>query len=340
MAQTGLTFYIFHIFVKGLSYFMAITDNIAKLGYLAGATRFRRISEKLYIDGDKIYRDSGIDFKASWFSVFYVLAISENPKTVLELSAEIGFTHITVKNVVRELGTKGLVSIKTHPTDRRSKHISLSRKGQRLFQQLQRIWQPFAHSLKHLLDTGHPDFINIINRIDQESSKNPINEKVKQLEGLTRVKVLDYKPSLKRYFYELAGRWLLGVLKGALEEEDKFTLHNPDKAYLETGGFVFFALHHNKVVGCVALKRLDENLFEFAKLYIDPDARNLGIATKLIERCITRCKENEATQLWLQTTMSMPEAHQLYYKLGFTDRKAPKQMKVLKRTEKIMVLDL
>lgn len=317
-----------------------MTDNIIKLGYLAGATRFRRISEKLYIDGDKIYKDNGIDFKASWFSVYYILATADKPKTVLDLSDEIGFSHITVKNVVRELESNGLVKIKTHPTDKRSKHIELSPKGKKLFGKLQKTWLSFANTLKHLLDTGHPDFLNIINRIDRESSKNPINEKAKQPGSLNQVTVLDYKPSLKKYFYELAGNWLLGVLKGTLEDEDKFTLHNPDKAYLEKGGFLFFALHKNKVVGCVALKRLDENTFEFAKLFIDPNARNLGIATKLIERCITRCKENEATELWLQTTMSMPEAHKLYYKLGFNDKKAPKQMTVLKRTEKIMVMDL
>lgn len=317
-----------------------MADNIAKLGYLAGATRFRRISEKLYVDGDKIYKDNHIDFKASWFSVFYILATSENPKTVLDLSDEIGFTHITIKNVVRELETNGLVQIGVHPTDRRSKHIVLSTKGQVLFEQLKEIWLPIANTLKHLLDTGHPDFLNIINRIDKEVSQNPIHEKVKILDQLQKIYVLDYKPSLKKYFYDLAGNWLLGVLKGTLEEEDNFTLHNPDKAYLETGGFVFFALHNDKVVGCVALKRLDESTFEFAKLFIDPNTRNLGIATKLIERCICRCRENQATQLWLQTTMSMPEAHKLYYKLGFDDKKAPQQMTILKRTEKIMCLEL
>lgn len=326
--------------MKGLSYFYAMTDIIAKLGYLAGATRFRRISEKLYVDGDKIYKDNNINFKATWFSVFYVLATANHAKTVLNLSQEIGFTRITVKNVVRELETNGLVKIKTHPTDKRSKHIVLSAKGKKLFEQLKTIWLPFADALKHLLDTGHPDFLNIINRIDNEVSKNPIHEKVKAPGSLQQIKVLDYKPSLKKYFYELAGNWLLGVLKGTLEEEDKFTLHNPDKAYLETGGFVFFALHNNKVAGCVALKRLNESTFEFAKLFINPSARNLGIATRLIERCITRCNENAAAQLWLQTTMAMPEAHNLYYKLGFTDAAAPPEMTVLKRTEKIMCLNL
>lgn len=317
-----------------------MTDKISKLGYLAGATRFRRISEKLYIDGDKIYRENNIDFKATWFSVFYILAINEAPKSVLELAEEIGFSHISVKNVVRELDIKGLVKIKEHPTDKRSKHILLSAKGKKLLAKLQKIWLPFGDTLKHLLDTGHPDCLNIISRIEKELSKNPINEKLKTINDLQQVHVLDFKPSLKKYFYDLAGNWLLEVLNGKLEEEDKFTLNNPDQAYLLDGGFVFYALHNRKVVGCVALKRLDEDSFEFAKLFIDPKTRNLGIATKLIERCITRCKENAAKQLWLQTTMRMPEAHKLYYKLGFEDKKAPRQMIVLKRTEKIMLINL
>ena len=33
-------------------------DEFIKLGYLAGATRFRRISDKLYIDGNKLYSKS------------------------------------------------------------------------------------------------------------------------------------------------------------------------------------------------------------------------------------------------------------------------------------------
>ena len=63
-------------------------------------------------------------------------------------------------------------------------------------------------------------------------------------------------------------------------------------------------------------------------------------ATKLIERCISRCIENEATELWLQTTIGMPQAHKLYYKLGFKDKDAHSQMDVLERTEKIMCLEL
>lgn len=315
-------------------------DQITQIGYLAGATRFRRISEKLHVDGDRIYKDNNINFKASWFSVFYILSTSTEDKTVVELAEEIGFSHITVKNVVRELETNGLVTIVEHPNDGRSKHIAISENGKKLLKKLRVIWKDFSLALKQVLDAGHPDFLNIINRIDTAIYKIPIHERAKSIADDEVLLILDYKPSLKKYFYDLAGNWLLGVLNGVLEEEDQYTLHNPDKAYIEKGGFLFFAMHQNKAVGVVALKRLDEGTFEFAKLFIDPEARKLGIATKLIERCISRCKENNVKQLWLQTTMSMPQAHKLYYKLGFKDQIAPPQMDVLKRTEKIMVMEM
>ena len=316
-----------------------MTGILEKLGYLAGASRFRRISEKLYIDGDKIYKEAGLDFKASWFSVYYVLAKSRQPQTVMDITNQIAFSHITVKNIVKELDKEKLIDISPNPTDKRSKLISLSDKGFDLLKKLEPIWLPFSIALKNVLTSGHPDITNILKRIDVEIIRNPLNKRVRS-QNQDPVLILDYKPSLKKYFYELVGPWLLGILNGVLEEEDKFTLHNPDIAYVQEGGFLFFVKYQEEIVGCVALKRLDEDSFEFAKLFINPNFRNLGLATKLIERCITRCKENEARELWLQTTLSMPQAHKLYNKLGFNDKDAPQQMTVLIRTQKIMCLDL
>ncbi|MEO1050685.1 MAG: bifunctional helix-turn-helix transcriptional regulator/GNAT family N-acetyltransferase [Bacteroidota bacterium] len=309
-------------------------DSLTQLGHLAGATRFRRISEKLHFDGDKVYKEAGIDFKASWFSVFYTLSKSAVPLTIMEIANQIDFTHITVKNVLNELKSAGLVEVKANPDDKRSKIASLSVAGQDLAKQMQPVWQKFTYALKSLFDEGHPDLINILNRIDNEIHRYGIHERID--DHADQLIVLDYRPDLKKYFYQLAQPWLLEVLNGELEEEDKYTLANPDKAYIEEGGFLFFAKYGEDIVGCVVLKRLSVDSFEFAKLFVKTQYRNLGIATKLIERCITRCKENQVKELWLQTTMSMPQAHKLYYKLGFDDQPAPKSMDVLERTEKIM----
>lgn len=316
-----------------------MTDILKELGFLAGATRFRRISEKLYLDGDKIYKEAGIDFKASWFSVFYVLAKNKKPLTIMEIAGQIDFSHITVKNVLQELEKENLVSIETNPKDKRSKVVSITKKGKKLQEKLEPLWVCFSKALQSVFDSGHKDLLNILDRIDKESYGTPINERVK-LKNWETVEIVDYRPSLKQHFSDLVKPWLLEVLDGELEKEDKFTIANPDKAYIKTGGFIFFAKHKDEIIGCVVLERLDEETFEFAKLYINPNYRKMGIATKLIERCLTRCKENEVKELWLQTTMSMPQAHKLYYKLGFDDKYAPPQMNVLKRTEKVMCKSL
>lgn len=312
-------------------------DEFIKLGYLAGATRFRRISDKLYIDGNKLYSDAHIQFKSNWFSVYYALALSEKALTVSDLANIIGFSHITVKNIVREMEKEKLVEIGTNLEDKRSKIISLSENGISKLPELKKLWERFSIALKDILQEGHPDILNILARIDEKirichiydmpSPNKPIH-------------ILDYIPSLKQAFTTLVGDWLSAMLYGELEQEDLFTINNPDEAYLLNGGFIFFAQYNNQIVGCVALKRLDDNKFEFAKLIVTEEARRLGVATKLIERCISRCRENNASELWLQTTNKLVNAHKLYYKMGFIDKNAPVSMNILKRTEKIMMIEL
>lgn len=315
-----------------------MTALISDLGYLAGATRFRRLSEKLHYQGDKVYIDNQVEFRASWFSVFYTLSSTDKPLTVLELADCIGFTHITVKNIVRELEQEGLAKIIANPADKRSKHILLTVEGRQLYERLVPVWQNFSRALEQILQAGHPDILNILQRIDKEAERASLLHRVKELNDSPQIIILDYRPSLKNAFADLAEPWLSSVTGSSLEEEDMFTLHHPDKAYLDKGGFLFFALIDDRPVGCVALKRLSEDSFEFCKLFVDPIARKTGIATKLIERCITRCRENNATALWLQTTAHAADAHRLYYKLGFKDNEPPVNMEVLQRTTKIMSL--
>jgi DNA-binding MarR family transcriptional regulator len=316
-----------------------MSSTIEKLGYLAGATRFRRISERFYVDGDKIYKEAGVNFKASWFPVYYVLAIAESPLTVLQIARQIDFSHITVKNVLRELEKAELVSIEANPADKRSKLVSLSLKGQKLIYRLKPLWISFANALKNIFQSGHPDFLNILDRIDQQIEEKPINLLITQQETDT-VKVVDYKPGLSRHFHELAGPWLTEEVDGRLKEEDGISLQDPDEPYFIEGGFLFYAMYKEQIVGFVALKRLDDHSFEFATPYINPIYRNLRIENLLIDRCICRCMENEARELWLQTPMRVPEAHLIYEARGFVEKARPEKMTVQKQTKKVMCLDL
>ncbi len=316
-----------------------MSSTIEILSYLTGATRFRRISERFYVDGDKIYKEAGINFKASWFPVYYVLAVAESPLTVLQIAEQIDFSHITVKNVLRDLEKEELVSIESNPADKRSKLVTLSLKGQKLIYRLKPLWILFAEALKKVFQSGHPDFLNILNRIDRQIDENPFNLLVTQKESESVV-VVDYKPSLKKHFHELAGPWLTEEVDGRLKEEDGITLQDPNEAHFMEGGFHFYAQYKEQIVGFAALKRLDDDSFEISLLYINPNYRNIGIDLKLIERCISRCMENEACELWIQTSMEIPDTHLIYLALGFIEKAKPAKLIALEQTKKVMCLDL
>ncbi len=50
--------------------------------------------------------------------------------------------------------------------------------------------------------------------------------------------------------------------------------------------------------------------------------------------------ENEADELWLQTSMSMPDEQTLYHKLGFSEQEAPAVMELMENATKTMWLEL
>jgi DNA-binding MarR family transcriptional regulator/N-acetylglutamate synthase-like GNAT family acetyltransferase len=316
-----------------------MSQTLDTLEYLACATRFRHISERLYVDGDRLYKEAGLNFKASWFPVYYVLALSESPLTILQIAKRIDFSHITVKNVIRELEAAELVTVEPNPDDGRSKLVALTLKGQKLIYRLKPIWISLAGALKEIFQYGHPDFINILNRMEHQLEQHSIHRLATQ-EERESVVVVDYNPGLAKHFFELEGPWLTEEENGSLKEEGGISLSRPDEAHFIEGGFLFYARYKSQIVGFAALKRLDDQSFEFANLFINPIYRNLGVENKLISRCICRCKENEALELWLQTNETIPTHLKIFEEMGFVERAAPEQLKVQEETKKVMCLDL
>lgn len=314
-------------------------DLLKKLGYLAGATRFRRISERMYLDGDKLYADAGLNFKASWFSVYYVLAKSTNPLKITEIAEQIDFTHITVKNILRQLEHEGLVVIKSNPGDRRSKLVSLSKKGIQLRKKLEPLWIKISDALRDVFISGHPDINNILNRIENELVSRPVNKRI-LVNDRSAINIIDYRPGLKKKFFGLVAPWIMSLKDGQLNKEEKKLLDNPEKEYLLNGGFIFFAEFQNEIVGCAALRRLTDEDFELEFLVTHPNFRNLGIGKKLIERSISRCKENCAQKLWMQLgSFSIIKAG-LFEQFGFKKNSNNRLTSIKPETRNVMCVDL
>jgi len=82
----------------------------------------------------------------------------------------------------------------------------------------------------------------------------------------------------------------------------------------------FMALHGGEPIGCVAIKRLDEERAVILRLFVTPQHRGVGAARRLMLAAIEFAKENRYRRIVLDTHKGqLPAAYALYRALGFLD---------------------
>jgi putative acetyltransferase len=89
--------------------------------------------------------------------------------------------------------------------------------------------------------------------------------------------------------------------------------------YAPPGGALLVAEVDQRIVGCVALKRLDRDRCEMKRLFVDPRAHGSGAGRALAQAVIARAKELGYGRMMLDTGPKQTEAQDLYRKLGFRD---------------------
>ncbi len=88
-------------------------------------------------------------------------------------------------------------------------------------------------------------------------------------------------------------------------------------------GRFLVALDDDKVIGCVALKPIDESTGELKRMYVTPGYRNHRIGWRLVEALIAEAKQIGYVRMILDSHISMTRAHSIYRGLGFKDVPEP-----------------
>jgi N-acetylglutamate synthase-like GNAT family acetyltransferase len=132
-----------------------------------------------------------------------------------------------------------------------------------------------------------------------------------------KIEIVDYKPEYAIHFERINKAWLEEYF--TIEPIDKYVLENPKEAILDPGGHILFAEYGKQIVGAVALKYVEPNIYELTKMGVDQKLRGQGTGKVLCAAAIQKAKEIGAERLVLYSNRILANAINIYIKMGFKE---------------------
>jgi GNAT superfamily N-acetyltransferase/DNA-binding MarR family transcriptional regulator len=292
-------------------------DFYQRTGKMALGSRLRRLSERITEDAAQIYELYGNDLHPRWFPVFYVL--SENDaRSISEIAQEIGHSHVSVSQIVRDLLRKGSVVEQNDPADGRKTVVALSAAGQELAARLGQQYGDVNAAIETALAETTANLWQAIEEwehlLGRKSLLRRVQEQKKEREA-RRVEIVDFTPAHQPAFRALNEEWISTYFK--MEEADYKALDHPQEYILDRGGHIFMALYDGEPVGTCAMIQMDDATFELAKMAVSPRAQGKSIGWLLGQAVIEKARALGAKTLYLESNTKLTPAINLYYKLGF-----------------------
>jgi DNA-binding MarR family transcriptional regulator len=288
-----------------------------KTGKMALGSRLRRLSETITEQAGNVYEQYHIELQPKWFPVFYVLA-EGGEKSIMQIAQEIGHSHPSVSTIVKEMLKKGIVEESPNKTDGRKNFIKLSHKGKEIdarFQDqitdvnaaMETAFKETQHNLWKAIEEW--EFLleqkNLLKRVQEE-------RRLRESDG---VEIVDYRPEHQQLFRKINEEWISQWF--VMEDADYKALDHPQEYILDKGGHILMALYKGEPVGTCALIKMDDEMFELAKMGVSPKAKGKGIGLLLGKATIAKAKEMDAKRVYLESNTLLKPAISLYHKLGF-----------------------
>lgn len=293
-------------------------DHIHSLGYLALASRLKRLSDEIYGEGSAFYQRNGIAFEPSCFPLLTLIE-QQQEISISDAVMALGLSQPAISQKVAQLQKQKLITLMASKDDKRSKRIRLSAKGHALIEQLRPLWYAIRQTLTEVGEALPQPLLPLLQSLEQELNAMSLEQRMQQhLKAYyrERVEILDYKPHYAKEFERLNMQWLNEFF--TVEPYDVKVLGNPQKYIIDQGGEIYFAALDGKVVGtCALFKEGDE--YEFTKMGVEPSLRGAGIGRMMLTYALERATVLKAKRVYILTSSSLNPAVHLYRGVGFRD---------------------
>ena len=131
------------------------------------------------------------------------------------------------------------------------------------------------------------------------------------------IEIIKFSDEYSKYFTALNVAWLQKYF--VVEPIDHEILFNPKRYILDQGGFIFFAKAGDQIAGTFALIKINETVYELAKMAVEESFQGKRIGNKMLEFCIEEGKRLKADKIILFSNRKLEPAIHLYKKFGFKE---------------------
>ena len=132
-----------------------------------------------------------------------------------------------------------------------------------------------------------------------------------------KIEIISYKPEYANDFKELNIAWLNKYFW--VEPHDEEVLGKPEKYILDPGGNIFFIKDGTKIIGTVALMKMEDRVFELTKMAVTPQYQGQQLGQKLMEHTIQYARDQGWKKLIIYSNRKLENAIYIYKKYGFEE---------------------
>jgi len=292
---------------------------INELNELAIGARMKRLYDLFAKDVILIYQDEKLNFEPKYFTLYYLIS-RKGEIGITEIADELNLTHPGVIHLAKELEDLGYIQSGKSASDSRKRILKLSEKGIASLEKFERVWEKILLLNQSLFNNQQHHLLTAIMETENQLNSKPYYQRFKEMfepVDSTGVNILDYEPSLAKYFKSLNIEWINTYF--TVEEHDLEQLNHADTHILNDGGIIIFAGINNEIAGTCALIKTGDNEYELAKMAVDPKYRGRKIGNALMEAIIKKAIELGAKRLWLESNTKLLPALTMYEKFGFKE---------------------
>ena len=216
-----------------------------------------------------------------------------------------------LSRLLRAFERKRLISRKTDANDRRRSHLSLTEKGQTTSRQLdRRSSQAAKDMIAHLPPGAVNALLAAMETIQGVLAKNTAS--TDYILRRDQVGDLGHIASRQGLIYEQEYGWDKTYEALAAKILSEFVSRND-----EVNERAWIAERHGTILGSVYLMKEDAETARLRLLYVEPQARGLGLGKKLVSECTAFAREAGYHRIVLWTQSTLTAARKLYVGEGY-----------------------